>query len=136
MGDTVQEVGPAPPPALVIVEKVESPPLDPGFSPAGPPAPLPPTVTVIELVNETHVAVRYPPAPPPPPEFVELPPAPPATTIISGAVDVQFTLLKVPDAVNGVTLVCGVEIHLTGPIIPPFAIANYLPMRRLILRMK
>jgi len=39
-------------------------------------------------------------------------------------------------AVTVVTLHFPAEIVLTGPIIPPFAIANYLPMRRLILRMK
>ena len=82
----------------------------------------------------TGIFVRHltPPAPPPPPPMLLAatlpPPPPPATTIaLTNLVhDCVVTILGVL-AVFDVTLFLPNDVTLIGPIIPPFAIANYLP---------
>jgi hypothetical protein len=112
------------------ITKLESAPLPPEpqeGDPADPPAPI--TTAPKAVPPETGISVRHltPPAPPPPPT-IPPPPPPPATTIaLTNLVpDCVVTILGVL-AVFDVTVFLPKEITLNGPIIPPFAIANYLP---------
>jgi hypothetical protein len=92
-------------------------------------APPPPITTAPKAAppeTGTLEIVLTPPAPPPPaePPDVDPPPPPPATTRVStnlvpGCVVAALGALDVLD----VTLFFPKDVTLTGPIIPPFAIA-------------
>jgi hypothetical protein len=83
----------------------------------------------------TFVKNKTPPPPPPPAALllgaplVAPPPPPPATTKTSNNLVPDPPGAKVPGLVNFETVFPPVDftIVVTGPIIPPFATANYLP---------
>ena len=92
---------------------------------AEPPVPPPPTVTVYGEPPEIDCSERFlkPPAPPPPPWSFP-PPAPPPAIITVLILVVSESVVKVPEAVKTETFgFFFFTVVLTGPIIPPFAIA-------------